>query len=928
MKNNFIAYRLIFLIGFCQPFFSNGQDAVSNEIQDKAVQEVALSFTKEKTTLSSNESYFNILKLENTSSVTKTGKLRLTFPNNWTFLGENDVEISLQPNEKKLIPLRFGISRTTKGGVTFVIGASFKTKNAIFSNSCYLHTSVKHLWSFEAEKRTLFFKSYEDQSKIRLKLSNRGNTDEYVQLNFKVGQLLKIDGINSDSPVDYIRLDPGKDTIIEYNVTENISVNDIDKAEVLDVWKSKMVNITASSQSDTLYEAIRIRKLESVFENKFKRVHPLNFDIRLYNLGGKSQPSLYSRIYGTLLLKNEREISYDFIAPAVSFNGTNSNRFIQNSRARITYTQPGLRVEIGDVFSRSGLNIYGFGISGQWQFIPSTGIDLIAVKNRFINQYSVGGVFTSSIIPLKGLTFLAGGSFSTNADTKDQTIQALSGFRYSFLKYHQIGLTAIMNLTSFNDINLNATQVQDYGWSFNYGFRKNNLDIGLLSRTYIRPLAYHKGTFHQLQANYKLSLKNTFRFSVNGNTSHATKYGESLAQFNSNYENFNAKLIFSRSMSSSWILSFGPNLSYNKNSVLVSTSKTLFRPITVVKSLVLNSFHRFNRYQSVSAYLTYGFTSSSETEKLFSFKQGIQSSNIYSIGSSYRNRNFSFNVSYRYGAYHYLNYYPQLTNTIDQSVFNSISVRPQYEKRFDKNRMKFLAYLNYSIYNPSARENLNTYLRLDYYINELFNIYVSNNIYYNRRDDKELGSVAFKNVNFSFGAQKSFAIKQPRLSYYDLTMVLFHDINGNQVFDEGEPLLPNIRVNVQREKDSIATLARQELITSPQGEVVLKNIPEGYYDADFSSLHLLDLYNVNGNTQKVPVTADLTFYVPYGESYKLKGKVTLVRDEYSNKGTIKMQGIRVMAISPDNREFYTFTDAEGKYTLSVPEAGQYKVKSS
>ena len=70
-------------------------------------------------------------------------------------------------------------------------------------------------------------------------------------------------------------------------------------------------------------------------------------------------------------------------------------------------------------------------------------------------------------------------------------------------------------------------------------------------------------------------------------------------------------------------------------------------------------------------------------------------------------------------------------------------------------------------------------------------------------------------------------------------------------------------------------------------------MPEGDYILNFSSIENLGvLYNTNGNQQKLTMYDDKTLFIPYGEGYKVKGKIVIERDPNSSKGisTLKELG--------------------------------------
>ena len=141
--------------------------------------------------------------------------------------------------------------------------------------------------------------------------------------------------------------------------------------------------------------------------------------------------------------------------------------------------------------------------------------------------------------------------------------------------------------------------------------------------------------------------------------------------------------------------------------------------------------------------------------------------------------------------------------------------------------------------------------------------------------------------------------------------------------------IPNIILNIKRdiETDFLKTaFYERELISDIEGNIVLKDLPEGEFLLSFMPLENLGvLYNTKGVEQEVSMQEDYTLFVPYGEGYKVTGQVKISRDINSSLGTIKPTGVRVEAVSTSGEIFSTLTDANGYFSISVPSAGYYKV---
>jgi len=193
-----------------------------------------------------------------------------------------------------------------------------------------------------------------------------------------------------------------------------------------------------------------------------------------------------------------------------------------------------------------------------------------------------------------------------------------------------------------------------------------------------------------------------------------------------------------------------------------------------------------------------------------------------------------------------------------------------------------------------------------------------------------MGRIVTRDVNLIAGVRKTFDIQQPRLAYYDMTIVGFNDENGNGIKEEHEQPISNVLIQISRDQDveqrQRTGFNEISLITDPNGEIFYEDIPEGLYKLTITSLSNLDrLYFLHGENQRVEVNGDLVHYLPLVETYKIKGKVQVDRDPNSTEGKINLEGIRVTAVAQDGETFSTLTDGFGSYVISLPKADIYDV---
>jgi hypothetical protein len=187
-----------------------------------------------------------------------------------------------------------------------------------------------------------------------------------------------------------------------------------------------------------------------------------------------------------------------------------------------------------------------------------------------------------------------------------------------------------------------------------------------------------------------------------------------------------------------------------------------------------------------------------------------------------------------------------------------------------------------------------------------------------------------RDVNLMLGLRKSFDIQQPHLKYYDMTLLGFNDINGNLIKDDNEKPVSNVLINIARDplKNSInkTGFAETNMISDPNGQIIYGNLPEGTYDLTIKPLsNLGDLFFLNGENQTITVNSDKIHYLPLVESYKVSGKISVIRDPNSSEGKISLEGIRIMATGENGEVYSVLTNSYGSFILNLPQAASYKV---
>lgn len=60
----------------------------------------------------------------------------------------------------------------------------------------------------------------------------------------------------------------------------------------------------------------------------------------------------------------------------------------------------------------------------------------------------------------------------------------------------------------------------------------------------------------------------------------------------------------------------------------------------------------------------------------------------------------------------------------------------------------------------------------------------------------EICKITTRNLNVFMGVRKAFDIQQPRLGFYNLTIIGFNDLNGDGINGNDEKPISNVLVNL------------------------------------------------------------------------------------------------------------------------------------
>lgn len=888
-------------------------------------------FVKTEVELEKPGSLFNVLEIVNRSSEGLSGIIRFNFPESWGFVGKELDSLSLDAGGTRLIPVRISMPGNTVGGVSFVLGAELFGKDLYNYTNAYISVKPISKWDMHLSTDQLYFSDYKPYSDVDITLSNTGNSNEIIKLSFDLGGLIQFrDELEADSFL-FVEVPANKDTSINLRIQSRKDLSYAEEQALRNSWKASKLDIGASTADFSTGGSVRTSSLESNIVNRLPTQNsPLNAELTFYNLLSQQRIKTSARVFGKVLFPEDQQLSYSLGYYNLYFDAEmNRNinlydqlRFMARYSDQRTIVLMGDRIGVGMLHTLSGR-----GIHASHQINERNMAEVNVVQNPY--GKNIGGfVGYGTVMGNVGLN--AGVTVETSTDQRysHSSLHLGGGYKY---KSHSLNLETATTLSMFNHemFQDDDTTVVGLAYQLRYRFNGSRLNLNLENNntmyTYLRNSGMNRINFSG-DYRFQKSLYLNARYYRNKYTS--TRYPINFIYEPNINLNENARVL----------------LAYNMGKVIYQVGPQYFGTVRNSYSSYGNYRTRFTNYQpgilgSVSFRMgnQRSITPNASFNMMFyNYEElGLGAENAgpgskwtYTIGLNYYDRAFKLNAYYTSGES--ADIYRTVVVTDDPVINQAFHIRPYYERYFLKEAVRLSAYLNYSYYMPSMRENLLFNLTGNVRVSETWNIFSSVNLYRVTRRDAEIGKVTSRDLNVFVGVRKAFDIQQPRMGFYDLSIIGFNDLNGDGIKGEDEKPISNVLINLSRDPkknvEKRSGFAEIGMITDPVGEISYENIPMGVYDLSILSLSELEnLYFLNGTNQTIEINDDMVYYLPLVESHKIKGRIILDRDPNSTEGAISMEGIRVTALSDNGESYAVLTSGYGTYVLDLPKASSYTV---
>lgn len=905
------------------------EDSIKHIIRD-----IEIQFIKHKVEQSADSIYFNVCKFINTTNSPISGKIRINVPNGWHLIANPSMEITLEANDSISLPVRLSIPRNAVGGMAYVIDASFEAKDGYYSGAAYIKIPLKTKWDMYLATTTIYFNEYFETVQFDLHVKNQGNAPELINLQFEVGKLLDVIEVNENKKDYFVKVPPQTDTIYTYTVIRAQLTED-KRAFYNQIWDESTIKVKAISgtTNKSRRDMLWVRDLDNEYiHNRQEKYSPLNLEANVFNLLSSNQPKVNLGAYGHLQFKGEHDLNYIFQARNLFYPQNGALNYFQNPNNytfRIVYRwSDDLVAEVGEIFNNTMHSLRGWGVKAKYNISENDEVNASYIIGKFFPTWSASTLYKRKIND--NLRVWGGATYEDNDFLHYRALSPELGAAFSPYKNHTLRI-GLLGTNAIFDNNqgvgipedstvLGFSYMASYSgvWKkFRFGGTTRNDQFNFIR---VRPSNKINGYLR-----YMINPKSRINLIANYNAVSTSGYIYS-PYYNGSY---NKQAIYRATylnrLSNSLVVEAGPMMRV-LNRLLIQSDTTSEDFTNYFGGLFILSRIKLDEFQMITPSLSAGYTF---------FRNHLQPDTsmgqlpAINLGLSYINRNMGASANYIYGPNFFVS---EAFFENDEPInYETVQARLHHTRKFYEKNITWGNYLTYFLRLPSNRQNLVLSTMLDFKLPYRWSANMRANIFTNSVDEETAGVITHRNFSMNIGVKKSFDIPQPRVKYYDVTAICFNDLDGDGIRGDDEPLLSNIKLKLSRDQekniDGFIRFGEQELVSNTQGEIVLKDIPEGSYLADFEPLfNLGNLYNAKGDNQNVEITQNMDLYIPYVESYQVNGMVSLIRDEFSDKGLVNVNGVRVEAVNEKGETFAALTDLKGFYTLNVPQAGYFTVK--
>lgn len=884
---------------------------------------LTLQFIKSQTSGSVDEVASNVLKVVNRSGRTSVFKIEIATPPNWSRVREEEKMYNVANNDSLFIPIRVVPEKSATGNVNYFINATALTGNGIPLASTPWSMQVVKVsrWYASLVKSEVFFPADKKEAQFQINLKNNGNSAEDVVILFNPDVKVKVLDSQGNPYSDNslpMKLPVDIDTTLTFTaqLDEEAKKENFFTAGAIDqeTTNQSEYNVNVQVKDVTGQRAswggrVDFKKLNQ--EHKFKSEYgestiPINLEFNTYNV--LSQFTNFSLdLSGEADLGEDRFLRY-YYQTIISSNNIAGTQFLGSYRFA-EYRTNQWSLSAGDIGQNMELLLNGTGVKGSYYF-DKVGLSAIYVtrpQNGNVNNNlnSIGASARYSVMP--GLNATA--EVVNQDDEFNQVNRNLATLRANYRLPNQsiLDVKAGYSIENHETTTGETFATPGFGATARYTGRIQGVSLSAQGR-YNSP-------------NYSSQFRGSTDFNTNARYNLTdTKFVGLRVNMNSrNPEIYSKGVLFPRRQftRNSFEGQFGWS---TENGNFVLYPRFQYDEVLDLRTATTGVGLSFatNKTQEAKIYTRFftGFTKPLDYEN-----------KPYMVArweNSLRYKNLNFSARYYYGPFNVLDNLRVVEDGINpQSLFLSAFA----QLNFTKARVSIRPMFTMAYESVLARWRANMSPQVTYFSKSGLEFNMTVEYFSIKQGESPLGNVndfgtqAFNpfsqsNAFLRFGLKKTFNLKKPGKKSHDLEVVVFKDLNGNNVRDQGEEFEKNVIVKVKG----------QALMTDEDGVVYFRNLPEGNYVVENELLSNTEGWFKSKGIE-VELNSDQAVFIPLKRGVQISGSIILQKAQYSalGEGNMKLNGIRVTATDANGDTFTGLTDLSGVFRLYVP-FGTYTVR--
>jgi hypothetical protein len=890
--------------------------------QGNTGQPLSISFIKPEITQKTGQFSFNVIRIRNHSDSTVRFKPLLVYPDGWVPFSAPFKDTLVQPHDSISLPFRFQLPEQVSAEKKYeIIFRAYSMQNQLLTeNHCKVYPEVFHDWNITLPEKRAFFYPRNNLATIELLLENKGNVAERINLNVKPDNKMSLETSGNWLPGDKIHLEAYQDTVIKFNV-RYMPTDD----RVFDLTK---IHVNAFTEDKNLPpKPVFVEKYDDTyapFHADRNLPHQAETGFRTFKGNQDFLPFIKAR--GTSTLNNTSYFQYNFNYYAL----TGNEDLISNTYYSLLYSRKSFKTGIGAFSSELGRNLYtrnGIMFSNIFKINPVLSIEGFLSQSFFSPKTSVavGYNIESKKVSLKGSA-----SYDLDAVKKVNTGSMLlqSGL-ITLFKDHDINFR-VYGYHEYHDV-LNDYTMMGFAWDINYFLKFGNGVAIQITNNYGSPNVPgpQMGLLNFLAQSSILMRSGKKYFSVQYNNSsrkYHTYTAEGLKTPDAKlYDQYANIQLHSRSNPNhTW--DFGPSVEYY-NSV---------RPLMTIegaKSEYTAQKFRFEYKAVILKLLTVNMKTgmSNITIKETSEIKDTRF-DFHLLGGLSLKKGYGLSFSYDYG--------PMVNSGLYQfsgdAKNHSLTISPSLSSYYFNERINFNLFANliYRFDLQYASFNINP--KIEAYVYRDWYVSASGTYHYMRQQYPDI-LTSDSYTYFELSIKKRWGksdINKWQKDTRRLRVVMFKDDNGNGVKEDTEQGIPFVKTRLKLTNSDNPNINTQFpvdiiLLSNAAGTVNYNRIPKGFYELTVTPLSdVKEYFYVNRSAEKLELTRNATYYIPFQKANKITGKIVMKRQKFIKTGeeTLDLANIKITAYNKQGNSYSSFTLQDGSFTIFVPQNNAYYVR--